>query len=464
MEEKQTALWSGKSIPETIFRLSWPAILEQFLICMATLVDTAMVGSIGAVATAAVAINISTVWLINGCLTALSVGFSFLVSHAIGEQDKEKTAACVRQSITASFLLGLFLLLVVRLIHQQLPILLGAEPDVIGPAQSYMGILAFGFLPQSMAVVLSAVFRSAGNTRLPLAANLISNCLNMVGNFFLIYPSRTMTLFGKELAFWGAGLGVTGAAISTASSQLILACLLLWLIYHAKTPAKITLRGNYRFHSDHVHTLLHISIPVLLERVTLCLGQIALTATISGLGTVALAAHYLTNQTEGLLYLPAYGFAYSATTLIGQAMGARDRQLTQKFAYSISVIGSITILALCIPVFLLARPIIGLFSSDPAVVDAAVLPLQLAAAFEVFFSYSIIAGGIFRGAGDVKFPLIVSLVGMWGIRIGLVYLVVKILHFSVGGVWLVIGIDSFIRAILCVYRIKGGKWLSSWTM
>ena len=88
MEEQQTALWSGKSIPETIFRLSWPAILEQFLICMATLVDTAMVGSIGAVATAAVAINISTVWLINGALTALSVGFSFLVSHAIGEQNK----------------------------------------------------------------------------------------------------------------------------------------------------------------------------------------------------------------------------------------------------------------------------------------------------------------------------------------------------------------------------------------
>ncbi len=464
MGENKTSLQLGKSIPETIFRLSWPTIVEQFLICMATLVDTAMVGSIGAVATAAVAINISTVWLITGCLTALSVGYSFLVSHGIGEQNEEKTAACVRQSITASFLLGLFLLLAVRLIHRPLPIWLGAEADVIGPAQSYMGIIALGFLPQSMAVVLSAVFRSAGNTRLPLMANLISNCLNMAGNFLLIYPSRSLHLFGHDISMWGAGLGVTGAAISTSASQLILACLLLWLIFHANTPAKITVQGNYRFRPEHVHTMLHIAIPVLLERVTLCLGQIALTATISGLGTVALAAHYLTNQTEGLLYLPAYGFAYTATTLIGQAMGARDRQLTQKFAYSISVIGSITIIVLCIPVFLFARPIISLFSSDVAVVDAAVLPLQLAAAFEVFFSYSIIASGIFRGAGDVKFPLLVSLVGMWGIRIGLVYLVVKILHFSVGGVWLAIGIDSFIRAVLCVFRVKGGKWLSSWTM
>ncbi|MDO5551753.1 MAG: MATE family efflux transporter, partial [Lachnospiraceae bacterium] len=152
----------GKSIPETILRLSAPAILEQFLICLASLIDTAMVGSIGAAATASVAINISTVWLINGFITALSVGFSFLVSHSVGEGNQQKTESVVRQSITASILLGLVLTTAVLSIHRILPKLLGAAPDVLPNAQLYLGILGIGLVPQTLGVVLSAVLRSAG--------------------------------------------------------------------------------------------------------------------------------------------------------------------------------------------------------------------------------------------------------------------------------------------------------------
>lgn len=493
------ALSLGKSIPETILRLSGPAILEQFLICLASLVDTAMVGSIGAAATASVAINISTVWLINGCITALSVGFSFLVSHSVGEGNREKTESAVRQSIMVSVMLGTALMATVLSLHRSLPKLLGAAPDVLPNARLYLGIISLGLVPQTLGVVLSAVLRSAGNTKLPMISNMCANLLNVIGNFLLIYPSRQIALpwavadgaaaFGTAntavsaygtanaaapvlsaanplgaaagtIPVWGAGLGIQGAAMATALSQYALALMLLYHIFHAPTPAKISPRGNYRLQKRTLNSLFRISIPVLLERCTLCLGQISLTAIISGLGTIPLAAHYLTNQTEGLLYLPAYGFAYTATTLTGQSLGAGDRKLAGKFCKDICIISTIVILAACVPVFALAGPIIRLFTNDPQVIALGTKTIEIAAATEIFFSFSVIASGICRGAGDVKFPLAVSIIGMWGFRIGLVWLAARVLMLGVTGVWIAIAVDCFVRSLLFLNRLIRGTWMN----
>ena len=484
------ALALGKSIPETILRLSGPAILEQFLICLTSLMDTAMVGSAGAAATASVAINISTIWLINGCITALSVGFSFLVSHSVGEGNQEKTQSVVRQSIIASAALGAVLMTAVFSLHRILPKLLGASSDVLPNAQAYLGIISLGLIPQALGVVLSAVLRSAGNTKLPMAANLCANLLNVAGNFLLIYPSRTLSLpwgrtslamaapaasaltaadptasltakAAQTIPIWGAGLGIRGAAIATALSQYALALIMLYHIFHAPTPARISPRGNYRLQKRTLGSLFRISVPVLLERCTLCLGQISLTAIISGLGTIPLAAHYLTNQTEGLLYLPAYGFAYTATTLIGQSLGAKDRTLASRFCRDICIISTVVIVAACVPVFCLARFIIRLFTTDPQVAALGTTTIQIAAATEIFFSFSVIASGICRGAGDVKFPLAVSIIGMWGFRIGLVWLAARVLTLGVAGVWIAIAIDCFVRSVLFLNRLIRGKWMEA---
>lgn len=458
----ENSLSLGKSIPKTIIQLSIPSIIEQFLICLATLADTAMVGSIGAAATASVAISTSTIWLINGIITALSVGASYLVSHAIGEGDRDKTESSVRQSLTASILVGLCLTILVMIIYKPLPRWLGAEPEVIPNAQIYFQIIGFGLIPQTISVVLSAILRSAGNTKLPLYCNLGSNMLNVIGNFFLIYPSRSMTLpFAGDLSLpvWGADLGIRGAAIATTGSRYALALILFYHIVNTQTAARISLSGNYRFRRETVRSLVHISIPVMLERNTLCLGQIALTAMISGLGTVPLAAHYLTNQTEGLLYLPAYGFAYTATTLIGQSLGAQDKELAERFARDICIISTIAIILACIPVYLFAGAIISLFTNDAQVLHLGTMTLKIAAATEIFFSFFIVASGIFRGSGDVKFPLVVSLTGMWGFRIGLVWMVVYVLKWGVVGVWIAIAFDCFIRTLLCLWRLLSRKWM-----
>lgn len=172
----------------------------------------------------------------------------------------------------------------------------------------------------------------------------------------------------------------------------------------------------------------------------------------------SLAAHYLTNQTEGLLYLPAYGFSYTATALIGQSLGAGRADLADKFAFHICLIGSAVITAACVPVFFLSGPIIRLFSSDPQVIALGTQTLAIAAATELFFSFFVITCGICRGSGDVRFSLMISIIGMWGFRIGLVWLATRPLKAGVAGVWIAIAIDCAIRMILCIWRLKSGKW------
>ena len=446
-------------VVRTVVKLSWPSILEQFLISLSTLADTAMVGSIGAAATAAVAVNISSVWLINGFITALSAGCSYLVSHAVGSKEFHRAQSITYQSISCSLFLGLFLFLGVQLVCRPLPIWLGAAPDVVPLAQSYMRIIGFGLIPQSVAVVLSSVFRSSGDTRTPLAANLTANMGNIIGNFLLIYPSRRIQFGTVSFPMWGAGLGVTGAAISTASSQYLLLLILLFFLTLKPSPVQISLfKPRYRVRPFMLRHLKRISVPVLMERLTLTSGQIALTAMISGLGTIPLAAHYLTNQAEGILYLPAYGFSYTATALIGQSLGAGRKDLADRFARSICLLGAAVIVLACIPVAALSGPIVGLFSNDPDVIALGTQTLFVAAATELFFSFFVIASGIFRGAGDVRFSLLVSIIGMWGLRIGLVYLATRPLQMGVVGVWIAIAIDCLIRTILCIGRLKSGRW------
>lgn len=458
-EEKFQMKWNQK-ISKTIIKMAWPAMLEQLLICMATLADTAMVGSLGAVSTAAVAVNISLVWVANGLITALSAGFSYMIAYSVGKNDKEETQSLVTQSITCSALVGLCLFITIQCLYQRLPVWMGAADDVVPYAREYLHIIGYGMIPQTIAVVLSADYRSAGNTRLPLVLNIISNLINIVGNIIFIYPQRSILIGGVSVNIWRAGMGVKGAAIATALSQLLLALMMIISLRAANSTFSISLlKGNYMASRKALTTLKRISIPVLLERWTLSMGQVVLTTMISSLGTVALSAHYLTNQIEGILYMPAYGMSYTATALIGQALGAGKKDLADSYMKYICLLGIIFIELFCIPVAIFSNGIMNCFSSDGDVVSLGTLTLLIAAATEIFFSFFVIACGIFRGAGDVKFSFIVSVVGMWGMRISAVWFAIHVLHLEIVSIWIVIGFDCLVRTCLCILRLKSKRWL-----
>lgn len=451
-----------KEISKKILMTAWPAMLEQLLICMASLADTAMVGSLGAVATASVAVNITLIWVANGLMGALGTGFSYMIARSVGEKNLKKTQSLGLQSITCAVCAGLFLFALILCLHQILPVWMGAERDVIPYARVYLRIIGYGMVPQALAVVLSSNYRSTGNTRLPLILSIIANIGNIIGNFLLIYPERVMHLGGRSLHMWGAGMGVKGAALATSASQVLLAVMLLLAMCRQESTFRLTMSGKeYAVGQNTMLTLKKIGIPVLFERWILNFGQVFITSILSSLGTVALSAHYLTAQIEGILYMPAFGVSYTATALIGQALGAGKKDLAKQYMKYICFWSVVLIELFCIPVACGSRYIMQLFSSDLGVVALGAKTLLVAALTELFYSFFLVASGIFRGAGDVRFSFLVSLIGMWGLRIGMMWLAIRVFHVGIVGVWIIVGIDCMVRTILCALRLRSGKWMNA---
>ena len=196
---------SGKSHLGILMMLAWPAILEQLLLTLVRYVDTAMVGSLGANATAAVAINASPTWLISSILSAIGVGYSVQVAHSIGAKDKQATARIVRQALLAVLFMGISIMLICLLIAPHLPKWMGAQPDVLPDAVRYLQIYVLSLPFQCGSYTFSAVLRCMGDTKTPLILNTAANLLNVVLNFFLIFPTRPTELFGMSFTVPGAG-------------------------------------------------------------------------------------------------------------------------------------------------------------------------------------------------------------------------------------------------------------------
>lgn len=233
-----------RNIPawKQVLFLSWPTIVELLLQTAVNYVDTAMVGSIGVNATAAVSITMSTIWLINGFMNAVGIGYSVLAAHSIGEGNYEQAKVIIRQSILAIGVAGIFLTLIVTLfIAPNLPAWMHAEKEVVPLARSYLRIIGMGYLFNISLIVCSNLLRCAGDTKTPMKFNILTNIINVVGNYLLIYPSKEIQLFGKNFLLQRAGLGVSGAAAATSMSIAFSGIGLLLILFLRQTPYQISL-------------------------------------------------------------------------------------------------------------------------------------------------------------------------------------------------------------------------------
>ena len=305
--------------------------------------------------------------------------------------------------------------------------------------------------------MLSAVIRCAGDTRTPMLLNLMINVLNVILNTVFIYAPRTVTLFGREVFVWGAGWGVGGAAFASGLSTAIVACLFLVVLLRKKSPIQISLKQRYPFERHCLLTAWRLGLPAALERSTLCVAQIVITALITGIGTVAVAANHLAVTAESISYLPASGVAVAGTTLVGQAIGAGRKDLAKRFARMVSWMGVAIMTFGGGVLFLFSEPLIRIFSTDLEVIALGSQVLRIVAFAEPLFGASIVASGALRGAGDSKGPFLINLATMWGVRITLSLVLVGSLGLI--GVWLAMAAELCARGLIFMIRLYRGKWL-----
>lgn len=442
---------------EVIWGLSLPAIIEQVMITMVQYVDTAMVGSLGSAATAAVGLTASTTWLINGFLSAAAIGFSVQVAQHVGAGERERAQNVTTQSIVFIAVGGLLMMTLAALVSGALPRWLGADEQVRPLASAYFRIIACAVPFNFCALMLGSIIRCAGDTRTPMLLNLFINALNIFLNFLLIYPSRSVSVLGKQVWLWGAGMGVSGAALGSLLSLAVVSGLFFWALYRRPSPVRPQRGASYRFTAPVLQTAWRLGLPVAMERTLTCAAQIVITAVITRLGTAAIAANHLAVTAESLSYMPAYGVAAAATTMVGQAMGAGRMDLAKRFSRLITYLGVAMMTAGGALLYGFAPNLIRLFSADPEVLGLGTKMLRIVAFAEPCFGMAIVVTGVLRGAGDTKAPFLISLFTMWGVRITLALTLSG--PMGLAGVWVAMAIELCIRGGLFVTRMYRGKWL-----
>ena len=427
-----------------IWQLAWPTVLEQFLIMIVQYVDTAMVGSLGKNATAAIAVTASFTWLMGGIFAGISLGFGVPVGRYIGAGKPEKAKAVVRQSVIAIFLLGVVATLIMQLLAPHLPVWLGAEEAIRADASAYISIVSAAYLFSLSINICSNILRCAGDTRTPLVFNIATNVINVVLNTLLIFPTRTVSLFGLNFTMWGAGWGVRGAAVATAIATAFSGIMLLTALFRPAFPVSIRIRDKFRFDKAIFADMVRLGSPVTFERVTISLGQVLLTAMVTAIGTAELAAHSLATTAESITYMPAFGFSAAATTLVAQSLGA-----------------VIFMSAMGVVLFLGGQFLVSLFTPDVDVAALGGAVLRIEALAQPFFALSMVVCGVMRGARQTKITFVIAVIGMWVVRIPLAFLLLHTTQLGLACAWIAMASDLFVRGLIALFYYRKGTWLNT---
>ena len=426
-----------------IVNLSIPSILAQISATVMFFIDAAMVGHLGERATAAIGIVETTTWLMGGLASAASLGFSVQVAHFIGANDFESARRVLRQSLICCLIWSAMLSFICIAIHTRLPFWLGGNDDIASDASLYFLIIGIAGMFFQMEGLAGSMLKCSGNMKIPSALNIMMCVLDVVFNYCFIYILN---------------MGVAGAALGTALAELITAALMLYFLLIRSDMLSLKGRpGSFRPEAQTVKTAIKIGAPMGFQHLLMGGAQIISTTIVAPVGTIAIAANSLAITVESLCYMPGYGIAEAATTLIGQSIGAGQKVLTRSFAYMSVGLGMVVMTIMGALMFIFAPELMSIMTPVGEIISQGAVALRIEAFAEPMFAAMIVANGVFIGAGDTLIPAIMSLSSMWGVRLTLAAWMAP--RFGLKGVWIAMAIDLTCRGIAFLTRLFQGTWI-----
>ncbi|WP_445505964.1 MATE family efflux transporter [Niallia sp. 03190] len=422
-----------------IFSLAIPAMIENILQTVVGFVDTLFVSKLGLNEVTAVGVANAVLAVYIAIFMALGVGASSLIARSIGAGEIQKAKLIARQSTILSALLGLFFGIITFFFSEPLLRLMGAESKVLADGITYFRIVAIPSIFISLMFIFGSILRASGDTKTPMKVSWWINFIHIGLDYVLIFG-----LFDFE------GLGVAGAAWATVIVRVIGAIVLFNYIKKSKVSFSLFKSSS----SEGTSSILKISTPAVMERLIMRLGQVVYFGLIVKIGADTYAAHSIAGNIETFSYMPGYGLAIAATTLVGQYVGAK--RLKEAYTYGILTTGiAIAFMAFIgIILFFLSPWFATWFTTDKAAINMVVTALRIDAFAQPALAVGLVLAGALQGAGDTKSPMYSTAIGMWVIRVIGVYILGIQLGMGIAGVWLSIAIDLYVRAIFLYFRFK----------
>ena len=439
-----------------IVTLAWPTMLEQLLQTAVQYIDTAMVGSLGTQATAAVGATTTIGWLVGSTISALSIGFLAYVSQADGAGDREKVSKAASQAALATLVCGLLFTALSLGLSDLVPVWMQVEPAIRDLAARYFFILYAPMLFRTATIIFGTMLRAVGNTRTPMLVGLWVNILNVILNFLLIYPTRQVTWFRLTVTMPGAGLGVIGAALASAAAFTLGGILITLAVWR---HPRITFRGqSLKPDWAVLRPCLKVALPNALQRFGTSLGYVAFASMINALGDVATAAHTIANTVESAFYIPGYGMQTAAATLAGNALGAGDQERIRKLGRMMVLLEIAMMILSGGLLFAFAPQMMGLFSKDTLVILLGAVVLRMVALSEPFYGVTIVIEGMLQGMGKTMMPFVCNIIGMWGIRIVGTWICTTFLDGGLVAAWGCMIAHNLLLFGMFTWYYRSGKW------
>jgi MATE family multidrug resistance protein len=434
------------AIRRDVLRLALPATGEQLLSMMVGIVDTYLVGHLSAAALSSVGLANQWVFMATVLFAAIATGATAMIARFTGARQIELANEVLRQSMVMGVFIGLATTVLGLSLAHPAVVLLGAQGEVISLGAAYLRVVSSIFLFSTLMFIGNACLRGAGDTRTPLLVMLVVNVLNIIVAWTAINGP-----FGLPK------LGVVGSALGAATGRLVGGLLIIVILLRGRAGIQLQL-ANMRPDWDLIRRILHVGLPTGLEQILFRTGQMVFVRIIAELGTVTYAASQVAINGWSLSFMPGFGFALAATTLVGQALGAHDPDGAHNRGNITYRMGATLMGAVGLCLILFPAQIMGFFTDDPQVIAIGTLPLRMVGLIQPLLAATMIFAGGLRGAGDTRFPMVVSSGAIWLIRLPLAYLFALVFHWGLMGAWTAMVIDMSLRGLLNFLRFRGGRW------
>ena len=447
---KPTALHWELAAP--ILSLALPTMLEQFLATAVQYIDTAMVGTLGTHATAAVGATTTVNWLINGTVSAIGVGFLSYISKACGAGDRDRAKRAAAQAVLVTLIVGIGFTALALALSTRVPVWMRADPSIQELASQYFFVMYTPMLARSAILLFGNLFRAVGDSKTPMRVGLMVNLINVAGNLLLIYPTRVW----HGLTLYGAGWGVVGAAAASAAAYFVGGIVITAALWR---HPRISPRGfSLKPESAILRPCLQVALPNALQRFATSLGYVAFAAMVNSLGETATAAHTIANTVESAFYVPGYGMQMAAASLAGNALGAGEHKKINHLAGMLLTLEVAMMVVSGGLLFLFAPNMMGLFSADAAVIALGAVVLRMVAVSEPFYGVSIILEGMMQGMGQTMLPFVIGVTGMWGVRIVGTFLCTQIFGMGLISAWACMIAHNLLIFVLLTACYRTGRW------
>lgn len=433
--------------------LTVPVFLELLISSLFGMVDMMMVGNSGlpSVTTpsiAATGITNQVIFIGIAMAQAMSAGGTAMISRYVGAKEANRVPNIVKHLI---FLMIIILIIPFVIVNLLFPIkimsFIGAAPDTISIGLSYFKIIIIGFIFQSLNLAIFSSMRGAGDTKTPMQINIGINLLNVIGNYVLIFGKLGL-----------AAMGITGAGLSKSISHFIAFVILLVMLLNKNHVVKLDLNKGFKFNKPIMQNLLKVGGPAALEQVGFRVGVVMFIKIVSGLGTAAYATHQIVSNILSLSFAPGQAFGIAASTLVGKSLGEKKVDKADIYIKETNRLALLSSIVFGLFFFFFGSQFVALYTDDLTIIETSKNIMKLVALIQPFQAYAFAISAGLRGAGDTVSTLIVTIIGVFIIRIGTAYILIEKVGLGLAGAWIAMLSDQIIRWVGINIRCKTDKW------